>query len=391
MNISKLLNPVPDKKPRFDEDTLICEKYWLPTELIAYIISFTQDYLRPPLRLVSKKWCIAYDLYHRNKTFNDIDHVDGRNVTRNQLLNALVKYGHRLRWMYISTSTLGEILDAEPNFANLIPNVARLQVTVDNGLSSQRWIGGFVAKLSKLKLLVIQEYGFTADRHLVDEIEKALPGLPQLNDVDIGDIDTSFNVFPGPNMKERANQVWVLVISIANIEPGTVASTFEMFKNIRVLGIRGINNVVVLKEVTEMVTEEKNFPEMDGLEVYSEFDLSHADPIVNEEDGTKVTAMDLYLKICGIRRPNFELRIGFILGACSKNNSVLIEREREFVINMGRTGGDILNTLQLTHYTPFRFSVSRRIEGNSNRACTPQCVSALMTGAAEDAFDTDVR
>ncbi|KAI8866221.1 hypothetical protein GQ42DRAFT_158936 [Ramicandelaber brevisporus] len=153
-------------------------------------------------------------------------------------------------------------------------------------------------------------------------------------------------------MKELANQILELVISVANIEPGIIDSTFKIFKNVGYLGLRGISNVSALKDITEMVVEEKNFPKLHILQVHSEFDLSHTDPIVNEEDGTMVTAMDLYLKICGIRRPRFELILGFILGACSTTDLALIEKEREFVVNLGKIGAEVLSKLSLTHYTP---------------------------------------
>ncbi|KAI8871174.1 hypothetical protein GQ42DRAFT_154699 [Ramicandelaber brevisporus] len=153
-------------------------------------------------------------------------------------------------------------------------------------------------------------------------------------------------------MKELADQMQLLVMSVANIGPGMVYSTFEMFKNVKGLGFRGISSVGVLKEVASIVSNQKNFPNLQYLEVHSEFDLSHADPIVNEEDGSKVTAMDLYLKICGIRRPKFELRVGFILGACSTTNSALIEKEREFIINIGKISAELLADLELTHYPP---------------------------------------
>ncbi|KAI8874245.1 hypothetical protein GQ42DRAFT_159923 [Ramicandelaber brevisporus] len=119
MNISKLLNPVSNKKPRFTEDTLTHDKCWLPTELIAYIISFFHHHFRPKFRLVSKKWYTAYDLYHRNRVFREYERADDISATRRQFLNAFVKHGHRLRWIYIRTSTLREILDVEPNFASV--------------------------------------------------------------------------------------------------------------------------------------------------------------------------------------------------------------------------------------------------------------------------------
>ncbi|KAI8869849.1 hypothetical protein GQ42DRAFT_22812 [Ramicandelaber brevisporus] len=352
MDIRKLLNPVPNKKPRFDEDILVCDRYWLPTELIAYIMTFFHYHFRPPFRLVSKKWYTAYDLYHRNRVFADEDHVFDKNVTRNQVLSAFVKYGYRLHWMYNCTSMLREILEIEPNFADLIPNVIRLYVTIDDSFPTQRWMSDFVMKLGKLNRITIQEYGFTADEHLAGELDKAVATMPCLDSVLMFDIDLDFNAFPGPNTKERANQIRHLKLSVVNIEPGLVVSTFTMFKNARRLGLSGISSVNVLKEVTEMVTGEKNFPAMNTLEVHSQLDLSHASPIIDEEDGTTITAMDLYLKICGIRRRQLELHVGFILGACSKTNSVLIEKERDFVINVGKTGADIIAELDITHHTP---------------------------------------
>ncbi|KAI8871674.1 hypothetical protein GQ42DRAFT_91691 [Ramicandelaber brevisporus] len=352
MDISKLLNPVPNKKSRFDEDTLVCDRYWLPAELIARILMFLPHPSRPPLRFVSKKWYDAYDLFIRNREFSDASHVGSRRVTRRQVLDAFVKYGHRLRWMDVRTSTLREILDIEPNFASLIPNAIRLYVTVDDGLSSQRWIGDIATKLHNLKGIFIKEYGFTADEHIGDELDKAVATMPRLEIMNIDDISLDFTAFPGPNMKERASQISRLVVPVANIAAGAVASTFRMFKSIKWLGLSGISGVDVLKEITELVLDEKSFPAMNRLEVIGDFDISHASPIVNEEDGTMTTAMDLYLKICGIRRPQLELILGFILGACSKSNLALIEKEREFVINLGKAGGDILVALQLTHYTP---------------------------------------
>ncbi|KAI8867740.1 hypothetical protein GQ42DRAFT_157661 [Ramicandelaber brevisporus] len=352
MNINKLLNPVPNKRPRFDEGTLACDMYWLPTELIAYLITFFHLQLRPTLRLVSKKWYIAYDLYHRHILFDDIAHAGMRIMTRRQLLHGFVKHGHRLRWMFIHTLTLRDILDIEPNFASLIPNVIWLHVVVNDGLSSQQWVRDFIAKLCNMRRMVISEFGFTADEHLAEEMDKAISGLPQITSVSIEDIDIDLDVFPGPNMKARANQIQRLVISVANIDPGMVYSTFEMFKNAKWLGFRGIGSVGVLKEVAEMVINKKNFPKLQILEVHSELDLSHADSIVNEENGTTVTAMDLYLKICSIRRPRCVLRIGFILGACSTSNLTLMEKEREFIINLGKIGAEVLIHIDLTHYTP---------------------------------------
>ncbi|KAI8872631.1 hypothetical protein GQ42DRAFT_65930 [Ramicandelaber brevisporus] len=352
MNISRLLNPVPNKRSRFDEDTLVCDKHWLPTELIAYIISFFDFQLRPSYRLVSKKWYTAYEQYHRNKVFNDILHIGNGRVTRRQVMKAFVNYGRRLRWMFIRTSTLREILDIEPNFARLIPHVIWLNVTINDGLSSQRWIRDFVARLCKLRKIIVEEFGSTTDEHLSYELDKAIAVMPRFESVLIYDIYLDMNAFPGPNMKIRANQIRKLVVSIENIEPELVASTFTMFKNVEWLGFREISSVDVLKEVTDMVVEEKNFPAMYALEILSEFDLSYEDPIINEEDGNKVTAMDLYLKICSIRRPQFVLSIGFILGACSTTDSVLIEKEREFIINLGRTSAEILLHIDLTHYTP---------------------------------------
>ncbi|KAI8865432.1 hypothetical protein GQ42DRAFT_166071, partial [Ramicandelaber brevisporus] len=351
MNISKLLNPVPNKKPRFDEDTLVCDKYWLPTELIAIIISFFSYISRPNFQLLSKKWYTAYEQYFRNKVFNDVLHIKDRGVTRSQLVNTFVKHGHRLRWMFINTSTLREILDFEPNIPDLIPNLIWLQVGVNDSLSSQRLMSDFVMKLGKLKRLAIHEHGFTADEHLADELDKAVAVLPRLDRVVMHDVDLDLSAFPRPNMKERARQILELMISVANIEPGTIASRITVFINVTQLGLSGISGVDILKDVTEMVVDEKNFRKLRILDVRSELDLSHVDPIVNE-DGTTVTAMDLYLKICGIQRPKFELNVGFILGACSKTNSVLIEKEREFVINMGKTGSGVLSRLGLTHYKP---------------------------------------
>ncbi|KAI8869419.1 hypothetical protein GQ42DRAFT_11703 [Ramicandelaber brevisporus] len=352
MNINKLLNPVPNKKPRFIEETLAYDEYWLPTELIAYIMTLFHFHFRPKFRFVSKKWYTAYDLYLRNEEFSDEDHVFNKRVTREQVLNAFVNYGRQLHWLRVHTSTLREILDVEPNFTDLIPNVTFIRITVNDGLLSQRLIGDFVMKLGKLKKLIVQEYGFTADEHLAYEMDKAVAAMPRLREVYFRNTDMDFNVFPGPSMKEVADQIRQLVVSVGSIEPGMVVSRFTIFKNVRRLGLRGISSVGVLKEVTEMVTDEKNFPAMYRLDVYSEFDLSHASPIVNEENGSRVTAMDLYLKIFSIRRPRYVLRVGFILGACSKNNSELIEREREFVVNMGKTGADVIAELELTHYTP---------------------------------------
>ncbi|KAI8867593.1 hypothetical protein GQ42DRAFT_53995 [Ramicandelaber brevisporus] len=352
MDISKLLNPVQNKKPRFDEDTLVGNKYWLPTELIAYIISFFLFNHRPKFQLVSKQWCIAYEQYHRNRLFNDYEHVKDKNVTREQVLKAFVKYGHRLRWLFINTSTLREILEIEPNFADLVPNVIWLSVTVNDGFSSQRWIGDFLVKLRRVGKILIEEFGFTADEHLAGEMEKVMPVLPRLQGVDFSTVDLDFTAFPGPNMKERASQIEYLGISVASAEPESIASAFVVFKNVAWLSFTGISSVNVLKVVTEMVVDSKNFPKLNRLEVYSELDLSHVDPIVNEEGGTTITAMDLYLKICGIRRPQCVIRVGFILGACSKTHPALIEREREFVINLGKIGADVLSRLELTHYTP---------------------------------------
>ncbi|KAI8873504.1 hypothetical protein GQ42DRAFT_176430 [Ramicandelaber brevisporus] len=351
MDIGKLLNPVPNKRPRFVENTLAYDEYWLPTELIALIISFFNFYYRPIFRLVSKKWYIAYEQYFRNKVFSDVLHVGCRGVTRKQLLGAFVKYGHRLNWMGIRTSTLREILDAEPNFASLIPNIIWLYVAIDDGLSSRRWMGGFVVKLSSLRKLVVSEFGFTADEHLADELDKAVAVMLRLESVFMHDVDLDMDVFPGLHLKARASQIQRLVVSVVSIESGLVVSAFAVFKHVSRLGFRGIGSVDVLKEVTEMVIDEVNFPALRILEVCSELDLSHAAPTVNN-DGSKVTAMDLYLKICGIRRPKFELCLGFILGACSTTDLVLIEREREFVINLGHTSAEVLARLEITHYTP---------------------------------------
>ncbi|KAI8869558.1 hypothetical protein GQ42DRAFT_156090 [Ramicandelaber brevisporus] len=254
--------------------------------------------------------------------------------------------------MRIHTSNLREILDVEPNFADLIPNATWLSIQVNDGLSSQRWVGDVVAKLSKLKKIVVEEYGYTADEQLAAEMDKAVATMPRLESLIICDIDLDLNTFPGSNTKEHANKIRQLVMSVANIEPGLVTSTFEMFKNIEWLGLTGISSAEVLKEITEVVSNPKNFPAMFKLDVCSEIDLSNADPIVNEEDGTTVTAMELYLKICSIRRPRFELTLGFILGGCSTTDSALIEKEREFVINFGKTSVEVLCRLSLTHYTP---------------------------------------
>ncbi|KAI8865946.1 hypothetical protein GQ42DRAFT_82945 [Ramicandelaber brevisporus] len=352
MRTNGLPNPVPNKRLRLDEDTLVCDKYWLPAELIAHIISFFHFLHRPVFRLVSKKWYIAYDQYYNNSSFSDETHVDSRSVTRRQVVNAFANYGHRLRWMHINTSTLREMLDTAPTLASLIPNVTWLNVKVNDGLSSQRWIGGFVAKLCKLRSITIKEFGATADEHLVGEMEKAIPGLPRLQKVDLSNIDLDSDAVPGPNMRRRASKMLQLVLPIANIAPGSVASTFAAFKSVTRLGFTGISSANVLKEVTDMVTDDKNFSAMHKLDVHTTFDLSHAVPIINEEDGTTVTAMDLYLKICGIQRPKFELRVGFVLGACSTTNKALIKKEQEFVIKLGRIGAKVLVQLELTHYAP---------------------------------------
>ncbi|KAI8874156.1 hypothetical protein GQ42DRAFT_175953 [Ramicandelaber brevisporus] len=351
MNINRLLNPVPNKKSRFDEGTLVCDKYWLPTELIAYIMTFFLFIHRPKFKLVSRQWYTAYEQYHRNKMFGEFLYTGRRSVMRKQVMNAFVKYGRRLRWMRIHTSSLREILDIEPNFADLIPNAIFLCLVITDGLSSQRYMGDFVAKLSKLRQLTVKQYGSTPDEHLAEEMDKAVANMPCLREADVSDIDLDSNAFPGPNMKARASQIQKLVMSVANIEPESVATTFEALKNVKWLGFRGISSVEVLREVAEIVSNPKNFPAMYELEVHSEFDLSHAYPVVND-DGTKVTAMNLYLKICSIRRPRLVLTLGFILGACSKTDSVLIDMERRFIINLGKTGADILGQLELTHYRP---------------------------------------
>ncbi|KAI8870981.1 hypothetical protein GQ42DRAFT_168682 [Ramicandelaber brevisporus] len=356
MNISKLLNPMPTKRPRFDDgnsSSYYGHPFWLPTEIIAYIISFLSDSTHPNFRLVSQSWYTAYELYHRNRVFGHGIHVGRKKVTRRQVLNAFVKHGHRLRVMTTNTSFLRQMLEAEPNFAGLIPNTVRLSIAVVEGYSSRHWIGEFVAKLTKLRYFTVIEYGYYADEHLAAEMDKAVGGMPNFKHFETFGIDLDVTKFPGPNLKAIGSQMEHLELPVATAVPGTVTSSFEAFRNIKILGLMMISSIEILREVADMVSNPKNFPVMYQLYVFTEIDITRTPPIVNEEDGTLVTGLDLFEKICSIRRhPRFELNIGFTLGACSTTDDALIAKEREFVINLGKNHADVLMGLQLTHFTP---------------------------------------
>ncbi|KAI8871250.1 hypothetical protein GQ42DRAFT_178010 [Ramicandelaber brevisporus] len=355
MDISKLLNPIPNKRPRYDDldSSSYGHPFWLPTEIIAYILSFLEWTIRPNFRLVSKSWYTAYELYHRNREFQVSVHVGSKRVGRQKVLNAFVKYGHQLRVMTTTTDFIRDMMAVEPNFAGLIPNVVYMSVAVCDGLSSQQWVGEMVSKLTKLRSMVVLEYGFNADEHLAVEMDKAVGNMPHFKSFGSLSIDIDVTSFPGPNLKALGGQMEKLELPIANIVPGTVASTFEVFKNIKELGLMMISSIEILREVADMVSNPKNFPAMYQLYVFTEIDITRTPPIVNEDDGTLVTGLDLFEKICSIRRhPRFELNVGFTLGACSTTDDALIAKEREFVINLGKNHADVLMGLQLTHFTP---------------------------------------
>ncbi|KAI8870506.1 hypothetical protein GQ42DRAFT_162655, partial [Ramicandelaber brevisporus] len=245
------------------------------------------------------------------------------------------------------------MMAVEPNFAALIPNVVFLSVAVSDGFSSQQWVGEMVSKLTKLRSISILEYGHHADEHLAVAMDKAVGNMPHFKSFGSLSIDIDVTSFPGPNLKALGGQMEHLEIPIANIVPGTVSSTFEVFKNIQILGLMMISSIEILREVADMVSNSKNFPSMYQLYVFTEIDITRTPSIVNEEDGTLVTGMDIYEKICSIRRhPRFELNVGFTLGACSTTDDALIAKEREFIINLGKNHADVLMGLQLTHFTP---------------------------------------
>ncbi|KAI8874134.1 hypothetical protein GQ42DRAFT_152129 [Ramicandelaber brevisporus] len=334
MDISKLLNPIRDKRPRFDENAVGVDKLWLPPELIAYIMQFIYYQKRPRFRLVSKSWYTAYELYHRNLTFDNIVHVNRPKVTRKQTLDAFREYGHRLRVFYADTNFLRYMLEYEPNFAKLIPNVAMACIGIRDGLPSERWIGNVLAKLTKLHNISIGEYGYEADENLAIELDKAIGDMPHLKRLSAHDMDLDSAALTGENMK--------LIMT----------STLEVFKNVVTLGLKLISSIEVLHKVTEVVTNPKSFPLLNELYVLTQVDITRTAPIVDEQTGERITGYGLFKKICSIRRPRFELSVGFGLGACSTTDAALIEKERNFIINLAKNHNDVLVGLEITHFTP---------------------------------------
>ncbi|KAI8866336.1 hypothetical protein GQ42DRAFT_165568 [Ramicandelaber brevisporus] len=352
MDISKLLNPIRNKRPRFDESAVEVDKLWLPTELIAYIMQFIYFRIRSRFRLVSKSWYTAYELYHRNLIFDNLVHVNRPKVTRKQTLDAFRKYGHRLRFLDVDTNFLRYMLEYEPNFAELIPNVTSTYIGIRDGLPSELWVGNVLAKLTKLNRISIAEYGYDADENLAAELDKAIGNMPHFRQFAASDMDLDIAVLTGENMRLIGGKLTVLDVSIPNMAAGMVAPTLGVFKNVAILWLKLISSIEVLHKVTEVVTNPKSFPLLSELSVMTQVDITRTAPIIDEQTGERITGYGLFKKICSIRRPRFDLSVGFGLGACSTTDAALIETERNFIINLAKNHNDVLVGLEITHFTP---------------------------------------
>ncbi|KAI8865703.1 hypothetical protein GQ42DRAFT_89188 [Ramicandelaber brevisporus] len=361
MNISKLLNPLkePLKRVRYDsnvDSVPFNPKSWLPVEIIGYIMVFADRYFCRELRLVSRAWYTAYMRYHRCSYLIYGRTTKSTQFTLSGALNAMRNNGRFLRNLLVTTTFFKELLEGEPNLGDLITNLTWLTVSMTGDLPISQWLGNFLSKASKLKILVITELiAGAADEDFLEELDKALVGKKKMYELNFQRVHVAnMDSFPGSNLREIAPQISILGIPMSTVPVSNVSSKFALFCNVRELGLSNISSMEVLLAVANLLCEPKNMPQLKILSVTTELDITRTLPIQDPETGCKIRAYTLIDRICGIRRPKHPLRIsiGFTLGACSSGNPELIEIERQFIIDLGKKHAEVLQELHITHFLP---------------------------------------
>ncbi|KAI8869798.1 hypothetical protein GQ42DRAFT_155887 [Ramicandelaber brevisporus] len=355
MNITKLLNPVSSKRlctySSQQQLRQISPAARLPAELIAQILLYFQGVHRAWYAQVCKQWQYAYNLFHRNSYFSIKDHVSGKNVTKNALLRSFRKYGHRVRIMHTTSEILVVMLHLEPNFGELVSNVQHLFVRLTHRISSEMMLGKFVSKLSQLREVTFIDRGYAPDEYFSAELDKALVNKPFLSRVESQDIELNAAHFPGPNLKAAAAKIQELVFEVSNFEANDLVSALEPFRNLTSVGLCNFTSLEVMYAAVQLITDPRSLQSLKTLHFLVDLDITRTPPI-HDDEGNKVMAMTLVERVCGIKRPKFELVLRLMLGACSTNDTELIEKERQFISNLGKNYADVFYALNLIHLEP---------------------------------------
>ncbi|KAI8869676.1 hypothetical protein GQ42DRAFT_163252 [Ramicandelaber brevisporus] len=407
MDISRLLNdPRPPKRPRLftlppgcsvDDDAAATSdsgsavqqwsKVQLSVDAAAYVMEFVDASERPMCRLVNQVWYAAYNRYHRYVSFSQPENMG---ISPRQLISTLHDHGLRLRYIFIFSSSLAELVRLDPNLSTrAIPNVSTVFIVLNEpNISSKTWLLAACQGWKQLRFLTIYSYGFAPDRDFPSSLNQLLCRTPRLGILAFRDISIRPGSFPDPHLLEiepcyagTLSQLTGLNMSLEHFESAAeVAMLLEPLHSVTTLGFDEINDLSVLDAVAGLLEQPGFIPKLDGLSVTTGLDMCRT-PAITVQDtitveasahsGTDATAeeqttlvvsrvvnvIDTMNRFRDLNRPHVELSLGFVLGACSCSTThplyhQSIDRERQFLAEFSSKCIPRIKCLKITHYTP---------------------------------------
>ncbi|KAI8865914.1 hypothetical protein GQ42DRAFT_181642 [Ramicandelaber brevisporus] len=323
----------------------------LPVEVVHEIMLHVYRDERSKLSSVCKQWRVAYMLFCAYNDF-DIIYVLKSGAKKRVVLTNIREFGYRIRTMRVTTTFLREMVDLEPNFVTFIPNVIEISIALSDTTPSGLWVSGVLGQLPHLTAINIYSRYWDLDSDFVDVFNDALPRMPQVDCIAFENLTLPPSFLSSSSLIAIAPDIYNLRLSVSQFTASDITSIAELFPNLVELGFYMVESMEVLLAISNLFANKRIFPELTGITLEIAFDLSRTAAIFDDGIGAKVTAYDLVMRIVECDREDYELYLGFLLGACSTTDAQLIERERLFLIEFGHKVANTLHQFAMTHVTP---------------------------------------
>ncbi|KAI8871587.1 hypothetical protein GQ42DRAFT_177782 [Ramicandelaber brevisporus] len=381
----------------------------LPMDMIAYVMTFVDAEARPDYRLVNQAWYAAYNRYHRHTSFI---HENNMHITPSVLIATFHSYGARLRYLSIMNHLLAELVRMDSHLSTrTIPNVRTVEIyLLSLKCPSKSWLYDACHGWKRLKTLTITGYNFEQDVSIASNLNQLLCHTPELEVMGIYQMSVQPSSFPDrhlldtlPTYAAALAHLATLSLSLEHfVTVDQVKLLLDPLHSLEGIALVDVNDLRILDAVSVLFEQPDFMPVLYSLSIITGLDLvrtpaitvqetivieqSSTDDIADDIDddiddiddadgdaGNGVTAsteeqrtitvnrratvIDAMNRFRDLSRPEFELRLGFLLGACSCPPAhplyhKYIEDERQFLTDFSTKCIPQLISLTITHYTP---------------------------------------
>ncbi|KAI8868210.1 hypothetical protein GQ42DRAFT_164290 [Ramicandelaber brevisporus] len=394
---------------------------WLNPDVISVVIYYVDYSVRFPLRLVSRSWYEAYNIYYRYRVIDTI-------LMEPFEIPALSHWennGYRLRAITIKAEHIIQLLHAYPNLHEMLPNLQFFTCQKPLG-NNHRMVLRFIGKFHKLTQVEFHDSEITRSSFWI-EFDETIGKLKHIKRLILSGLLMEPDFFPGENLKANsAKHIKQLLLAFNSTEPGEVHEVVRWFPSLTHMYFHRLEDSMAINGIVSLLKEQDEVRELNVQMANASLASNNANGnadgtagsnenagavVIHEQNQQQQTQQvqqaqqaprtasladnvnhmmvrlitdvsnpihseqfkAAYLRLMDLPRPHMTLDLWFYVGALCTQDPQRMEFERQFLQEVSRRCKPKLYWIRLQNNDPFDESIPWDQFGNGVCVCGKGC------------------